>query len=330
MSKSTNRGATHTEKSAIAGGPSGRFQILALDGGGIKGMFSAAILAHLGNDLGISVIDHFDLIVGTSTGGIIALGLGAGLSPRSIVEFYVEKGPAIFGNGLTVLRQCFRPKHKDSPFEDALKECFGEKRLADSNKRLVIPSYNLVDDYIDLFKTPHDDRFNRDYKVPLWKVAMATSAAPTYFPAFRAVDRIRLVDGGVWASNPVMIGIIEAIGILKVPLSAIKVFSLGTTAEIKSQPKRLDNGGLWQWRKAAINVVLRGQSIGATTQAQHLLGRDNVYRFDPKVPDNLFALDRLSEDELLSKAAHESRKMTPDFTVHFAAHKSDEYKPMKT
>jgi len=76
-----------------------RFQILSLDGGGIKGLFSAAVLAHLEEDLGCKIVDHFDLIVGTSTGGIIALGLGYGLSPQEIVEFYVEQGPQIFAIG---------------------------------------------------------------------------------------------------------------------------------------------------------------------------------------------------------------------------------------
>jgi patatin-like phospholipase/acyl hydrolase len=307
-----------------------RFQILALDGGGIKGMFSSAVLSHLENDLKISVADHFDLIVGTSTGGIIALGLGAGLSPRDIVSFYVEHGPSIFAGGVSFLRRCLSPKHNPAPLEDALRKCFGEGLLADSQKRLVIPSYNIGDDDIYLFKTPHHARFNRDYKVPLWQVAISTSAAPTYFPAFKGVDHMRLVDGGVWANNPTMIGIIEAIGILEVPLSSIKVFSLGTTDEVKSHPKNLDQGGLWQWKKAAINVVMRGQSIGATTQALHLLGQDKVLRFDPKVPDNLFALDRLTEDELLSKAAHESRKMTPQFKEVFADHKAAEYKPLIT
>lgn len=74
----------------------GRFQILSLDGGGLRGMFSAAVLARLEDDLQLRITDHFDLIAGTSTGGIIAIGLGLGLTPREIVEFYAEHGPRIF------------------------------------------------------------------------------------------------------------------------------------------------------------------------------------------------------------------------------------------
>src|SRR5438046_10353165 len=75
-----------------------RFQILSLDGGGIKGLFSAAVLAAIEADLNVSIVEHFDLIVGTSTGGIIALGLGLGLRPQQIVDFYANDGPHIFRN----------------------------------------------------------------------------------------------------------------------------------------------------------------------------------------------------------------------------------------
>jgi patatin-like phospholipase/acyl hydrolase len=89
-----------------------RFQILALDGGGLRGIFSAAILAALEDDLQISVVDHFDLIAGTSTGGIIALGLGLGLRPRQIVEFYAELGERVFRSrpALSSARQLLRAK----------------------------------------------------------------------------------------------------------------------------------------------------------------------------------------------------------------------------
>ncbi|RKX57992.1 MAG: hypothetical protein DRP28_05685, partial [Thermodesulfobacteriota bacterium] len=180
-----------------------RFQILSLDGGGIKGLFSAAVLAFLEEDHGLRIADHFDLIVGTSTGGIIALALGMGMRPREIVRFYIQKGPEIFvANRLFGIKRFFRSKYDNDGLESALKDCFGEKRLADSVKRLVIPSYNIGEDDVYLFKTPHHERLKRDYKVPVWKVALATSAASTYFPSCLKLDHIRLVDGGVWANNP--------------------------------------------------------------------------------------------------------------------------------
>jgi len=305
-----------------------RFQILSLDGGGIKGLFSAAVLAHLEEDFDVKISDHFDLIVGTSTGGIIALGLGIGMTPREIMQFYISKGPKIFPNKrMYGIRQLYRNKYNPFELEHALKECFGEKRLAESRKRLVIPSYNIGEDNVYLFKTPHHEDLKRDYKVPIWKVAMATSAAPTYLPVFSGVDNIRLIDGGVWANNPTMVGIVEAVSKLNMSLDNIRILSLGTTSEIKNRRKKLDHGGIWQWKSDGIDVVLRGQSIGAYTQAQHLLGKEQIIRIDPVVPDGLFKLDKLSEEDLLAKAAHESRISTPKIRELFIDHKAPDFTP---
>jgi patatin-like phospholipase/acyl hydrolase len=305
-----------------------RFNILALDGGGLKGIFSAALLAHLEADCGTKIIDHFDLITGTSTGGIVALGLAMGISPREIVGFYVSNGPKIFANK-SLLKQLIRTKYEPAGLELALKECFGEKKLADSLKRIVIPSYNIGEDDVYLFKTPHHPRLRRDYKVPVWKVAMATSAAPTFFPTFNRVDHVRLVDGGVWANNPIMVGIAEAVSMLDIPMDEIYVMSIGTTSAVKKHSNKLDHGGILQWliKGDIIDVLMTSQSRGALTQAQHLLGKDHIFRLDPKVPDGLFALDKLSEKELLAKAAHESRHFTPEFQENFLEHKAEAFIP---
>ncbi|MBE0537616.1 MAG: patatin-like phospholipase family protein [Phycisphaerae bacterium] len=305
-----------------------RFQILALDGGGIKGLFSAAVLAFLEEDLHVNISDHFDLITGTSTGGIIALGLALGMKARELVEFYVCKGPEIFSPScLSSVKHLIKSKYGSAPLESALQECFKNKRLADSQKRLVIPSYNIGDDSVYLFKTPHHERLRRDYKVPVWKVARATCAAPTYFPAFAGVDNVRLIDGGVWANNPSIVGITEAVSLLDVPLEHIYLLNLGTTNEVKAYPSQLDTAGCLKWCRAAVNIIMRGQSVGAYTQAQHLIGRDRVERLDPKVPDGLFALDKLSTEALLGKAAHESRHFCPRFKELFGGHVAPKYIP---
>lgn len=306
-----------------------RFQILSLDGGGFKGLFSAAVLAFLEEDHSIEIINHFDLIVGTSTGGIIALALGIGMRPREIVRFYVEEGPKIFPNCcLSSIIHCVQNKFSANNIKNSLVACFKDKRLGDSKKRLVIPSYNIGEDDIYLFKTPHHDRLKRDWKVPMWKVAMATSAAPTYFPSFRELDHLRLIDGGIWANNPTLIGVVEATSMLSVPFDAICVLSLGTTKEVKGRSGKLDTGGIWQWKKDAVDVIMRGQSIGTNTQAQHLLGKDKILRLDPQVPDGLFKIDKLSEEALIAKASHLSRHFSPQFYDVFCGHASPEFQPI--
>jgi patatin-like phospholipase/acyl hydrolase len=159
-----------------------RFQILSLDGGGIKGIFAAAVLASLEDDFRVDITNHFDLIVGTSTGGIIALGLGLGMRPREIVEFYTTHGKSIFRDRFKVrsIFHLFSRKFPSSPLEKALRDraAFGDRLLGESQKRLVIPAYNVGEDDVYIFKTPHHERFRRDNKVPAWKVALATSVVP--------------------------------------------------------------------------------------------------------------------------------------------------------
>ncbi len=317
---------------------SGPCQILSLDGGGIRGLFSAAVLSKLEEDLGVTVIDHFDLIVGTSTGGIIAVALGMGLRPADIVEFYVRKGPEIFSRPSGWIAKCWhsvkrlrKSKYDNAALEIALRGVFGDHVLGDSQKRLVIVSYNLGRDEIRLFKTPHHPRLERDWRLPAWEVAMATAAAPTYFPAWRGIDDMRLIDGGVWANNPTMVGIVEAKSILGVALEQMQVLSLGTCDDVVSRPDVLDNGGLLTWCGGSIEVILRGQSVGTDNLAALLIGRERVSRIDPKVPQSLFSLDdTTSIDKLLAEAAHASMHFSPTFTEKFASHKGIKYTPLRS
>lgn len=310
-----------------------RFQILSLDGGGIRGLFSAAVLAAIEEDLSINIIDHFDLIAGTSTGGIIAIGLGLGMRPREIVEFYLREGPKIFPRycGLKWFQHWAYRKFTPEPLIKALQSCFEGKRFGDSEKRLVIPSYNLGEDDVYIFRTPHAERLRRDYKVPAWKVALATSSAPTFFPCTRDVENIRLIDGGVWANNPTMVAIIEAFGTLNVPLNQLWVLSIGTSDTVSHRRNRLNSGGIVAWAlgSAAIEVIMRGQSIGINNQANFLLGGSRIERLNPKVAANEFSLDgtHMAED-LIGKAAYCSRVFMPTFEQKFLKHLAAPYAPI--
>ena len=309
-----------------------RFQILSLDGGGIKGLFSAALLAALEDDLKTRIIDHFDLIAGTSTGGIIAIALGLGLAPREIVQFYMQHGPAIFPASSTwhrCLLHWFRSKYDASPLEAALRECFQDRKFGESTKRLVIPSYNLGEDDVYIFRTPHHERLRRDLKVPAWKVARATSAAPTYFPSFKGLDSQRLIDGGVWANNPTMVALVESFGTLGIALEDTHVLSIGTTDSVNSRHRKLDRRGKFGWASEAIDVVMRGQTIAARNQAKFLVGENNYCRLDPIVPASEFCLDGIDRtEELIAKAAHHSRTFAPLYSKRFAGHLAKPFTPV--
>lgn len=301
------------------------FQILSLDGGGFKGLFSAAVLAYLEEDLGVTVTDHFDLIAGTSTGGIIAIGLGMGLRPRELVDFYVQNGPKIFHHSIpNRLTQCVRGwvrnKYSQAPLGDALQQILTDRALGTSAKRLVIPSYNLGRDEVRIFKTPHHPRLTRDWRIHAWKIALATSAAPTYLPACNEIDRMRLIDGGVWANNPSMIAVVEAHSLLHIPLENIRIFSLGTCGDITHRHPRLDKGGRWQWRSEGIDIALKGQSLGTNNMLRHLLGDSRVFRLDPITPPSLYALDKVNSHDLIAEAAHASLHVAPKFREAFCSH----------
>lgn len=307
-----------------------RFQILSLDGGGYRGIYSAAVLAAIEEDLGRPVTDYFDLIAGTSTGGIIALGLGAGLRPREIVDFYAAHGPEIFrkpvfGIGLGLWRRRYDAK----TLREALRAVLGDRTLGESACRLVIPAYDLGADSVYVFKTPHNERLRRDWKEPMVDVALATSAAPTYFPAV-SLDGVRLVDGGVWCNNPVVVAIAEALSLCAVPLEAVAAFSLGTTTDLAHRHARLDDGGLLQWARAAIDVLLRGQSAGAHGLAQHLLTQERYLRHDPAVPAGVLQMDRCDTNALIGLARSRSRELMPTFTAMFAQHRASSYRPLHT
>lgn len=305
-----------------------KFKILSLDGGGIKGFFSAAILSHLESDLNVKIIDYFDMIVGTSTGGIIALALGKGLSAEEILQFYINKGPKIFKRGLFhPIKHISQSAYSSIKYESILQECFGKTRLGESQTRLVIPSYNLDSGEVYLFKTAHHERFRRDYKESMWKVARATSAAPTYFSVSKNIENTRLIDGGVWANNPSMVAIVEAISVLEKPMKDIYIFNLGTTRDLSNRPQELDNGGILAWKNDIVEVVFEAQSAGIATQVNLILSKSYL-RLCPKVPQDIFHIDSIDQKKLQGLANVESRKITPQVKSIFFAEKSETFQPV--
>lgn len=292
-------------------GPPAPFRILSLDGGGYKGMFSAAILDRLVADLGIEVLSSFDLLAGTSTGAIIALGLAAGLTPAELLGFYVDRGPAIFpAPRARAPRRLVRSKYSPAPLAAALGEVLGERTLAESKIPLLIPAYDLCSDDVHLFRTPHAERLRRDGRERMLDVALASTAAPTFFPA-HPLRGLRLIDGGVWANNPSMLAIVEALTVFERPVGEIVLISIGTTVESTRRHPRLDRGGLVQWATGAAALVIHGQSVSASNHARLLLGPDRYLRIDPSVPAGELSLDRLSCEQLLGRAERESRHISP-------------------
>jgi uncharacterized protein len=282
-----------------------RYRILALDGGGVRGVLTAVLMDRIDKACP-GWRDEVDLIAGTSTGGLLALGLGKGLTPADMVGFYTGSGPDIF-------RETLLEKVKDvgnligAPFksgalEGVLKKLLGKTtRLRDLHPLIVVPAFDLDDTYrfddgiqprrIETWKPKifHNDaslgKDDHDGAELAWKVGMRTSAAPTYFPTYGT-----FVDGGVFANNPSMIALAQALATRaanKPRLEDLVMLNLGTGVH-ETVIKGADHDwGEAQWVTNIVDLVLDGSMDVAKFECAQLLG-GRYYRLSPyleqKVP----------------------------------------------
>jgi patatin-like phospholipase/acyl hydrolase len=209
---------------------------------------------------------------------------------------------------------------------EALENVLGDRVLGESTKRLLIPSWDVQSSEVHIFKTPHSDRLTRDWRVKMVDVALATSAAPTYFPA-AVVDSARLVDGGVFANNPSLFAIAEARSMLGASLDKIRVLNIGTMTPFNDHSDSLDNAGIGRWANAAVPTIMTASSESVTGLAKHFIGFGNFVRIDATVPTNLFALDRIDPTKVAGYAASLSRNLSPQFKSTFMDHIAPSYAP---
>lgn len=314
------------------------FRILSLDGGGIKGAFTASVLTELEREIGGPIGDYFDLIAGTSTGGILALGLAYRIPAKTIRDFYRDMGPTIFPAtgrlGIpSLFRQLFGPKHSHATLRAALEKVLQDRKFGEAKNRLIIPTYDAIGGRIFLLKTAHDARFKYDIDALAIDVALATSAAPTYFAAspFPAHEGSSFVDGGMWANNPVLAAIVEATCFLKHPLDEIDVLSIGTTfAPFSIAENR--NAGIFKWNVGIINLMFEAQAQAAIVQANLLL-QNRVLRIDALSLPGEYSLDDASPqkiDQLINRGHGEAVKKANLDAVkaRFLGEKADPFVPL--
>lgn len=266
-----------------------KFKILSIDGGGIRGVFPAQYLANLEArlwDEGKSgkLFEHFDLICGTSTGGIIALGLALGIPASEMVSLYENNRKKIFQRFGNML---IRRKHSRKNLEKLIRKKYrdaldgvNDPRLDDLKTRVCITGYDIVNAAPKVYKTPHKECYHVDKHRFAYQVALSTGAAPTYFSPYSGeyekMDGISketiplTVDGGVFSNNPTLIGIIEATSGLGVPIEDLEVISLGTGAEVYSENNartflwvpipRLWGRFYWINKVRILNLMMQSQS----------------------------------------------------------------------
>lgn len=322
-------------------------RILCIDGGGIKGTLPAAILAELEADLPKPIGAYFDLIAGTSTGGILAIGLALGKTAAELLALYEERGPTIFGQEdldpdtetwldkklrsfRDTRRHLTQPKHDASVLSGELADILQDATIGDAKTRLVIPAWDpdLRRPYI--YKTAHHQRLTTDYRKPALDAAMATAAAPTYFKRHRTSDDVGLTDGGTWANNPVAIAVVEAITILGWNPQDIQVLSLGCSDDVYMLP---EEPGLAQLNFGLLSLYGDGQSHGALGMAKLLLDHpysgERLHRISPPVPSGFFSLDDTTKiKRLKGMGISEARNAKPHLRQPFFENPTEPFTPI--
>jgi hypothetical protein len=298
-------------------------KVLSIDGGGIRGLIPALVLAEIERRTGRRTAEMFDLIAGTSTGGIIAMGLALGLTAGELLQIYKEDGPAIFPSRRVTsnLRRILRAKYSLDPLRHALTKVFGDRRIGHCRKRLLVPSLDLAAERVYIYKTAHHPSLIRDYNVPAIEVGLATVAAPTYFPIHLSEEGA-YIDGSLWARNPLALAVVEAIGVLNWPREDMRVLSLGCTShhlEIAYE-KRLSFGASY-WGGRIADVFMKAQSSSAIAMAHTLIGSHSVFRISPDTTAQGFTMDGVRHiPELEALGRDEAHRAIDDLgEIFFAA-----------
>jgi predicted acylesterase/phospholipase RssA len=267
-----------------------KFRILSIDGGGLRGLVPAMLALELEKRVaelsGESrpLCDYFHMFAGTSTGGLISLGLTArgengepSMTTAELVGLYNDQGPHIFPTRWRFLRMLLgmlRPKFSNRGLKKAVDEGIGKSPLSEALRDVVITSYDM---------TKHEPRFFKRWKArepdepdpPMADAAMATASAPTYLPPWE-LDGSALVDGGVFAANPTFAAIAEALRREEPPgplgLDDLFVVSFGTgfyKAAFKPKPLRTWGALAWIWPRGSEPALMRAMVDGQTSSADY-------------------------------------------------------------
>jgi predicted acylesterase/phospholipase RssA len=240
--------SNYNDHGADSGGP-GRFQVLALSGGGFRGLFTAKILADLEQHSGAPIARSFDLLAGTSIGGILALALACEVPAGKMVSLFEQHGSEIFARQKGSWAGFRRATYTADRLKGLLTapDLFGDRPLSSAKHRVIVPAVNYSTGKPVVFKTAHHPDFSRDHQHRLVDVALATSAAPMYFPR-HIFNNNQYVDGGLFANAPGLLALHEAEKFLGQDARNVWAVSIGTmSSRFTVNPARNRDGGTLDW-----------------------------------------------------------------------------------
>ena len=277
------------------------FKILSLDGGGIKGLYAAKLLAQIEQKTGRQMGEYFDMICGTSTGGLLALGITRGIPCKQIARFYEEHGPLIFPFENWLMRkwrwfsQVFLgTKYDNTKLKAALKELLGDYHtMKDAEHLMCIPAFNITKGRPSVFKKPFG-HYHRDGRFTMMDVALATSAAPTYLPAI-SIEGDQYIDGGIFNNNPSMIAYTEAMDHFigenrgnvpeNIEYTCVSLLSIGLPSQpIGEKPFISTTRSFLKWRHKLVGTAMTGADYITGYQVKKLveIGGGRYYRLEPQ------------------------------------------------
>ncbi|MFQ2268568.1 MAG: CBASS cGAMP-activated phospholipase [Shewanella sp.] len=278
------------------------YHVLALSGGGYRALYAATILKEFEQVLGRPIASHFDLICGTSAGGLLALGLASEIPASELKSLFEDQGQQIFGTRDSIrklLGFLTRAKHSNTGLRSVLEQRFGKTTMGELKHRVLIPAVNYTTGRGQFFKTPHHPTFELDHRMSLVDVALATSAAPVYFPSVRN-ERGVFVDGGLVGNAPGLFGLHEVRTFLAPKQDVcIRVLAIGTmtVGATVSGGKDLDQG-IIGWGGSLFDLVISAQESSVDYMLSQSLG-DNYFKIDdlvtPQQSCDIKALDDVSE-----------------------------------
>ena len=264
------------------------FSILAVDGGGTRGIYAAQILAGVEQALGQRVRDSFHLLAGTSTGSIIAGAASAGILMEEVVRLFEEESTYIFGKARfpSWVSMLIRRRYSRRPLEEVLDRYLPKTVLGEIATPLMITSADIATGGVHVFKSRYlrdlGGPYERDGNVLLRDAILASCAAPTYFDP-KTVGSYLLADGGLWANNPSIIALTEATSKFKKGVEEIRVLSIGTGHTKTMYTKRGFWGLLTGWGGNKLVSYTLGLQSQASTNMAKLILNDRYLRLDPEI-----------------------------------------------
>ena len=261
------------------------FNILALDGGGTRGVYSAQVLSCIEQETGAPVREHFDLIAGTSTGSIIAGAAAVGIPMSGVVKLFEKESPRIFRRRWLGSFH-MRSKYSSRSLEQVIRSCVSDLTLGEISTPLMITGSDISTGGVHVFKSRYlkdlGEPYVRDGDVVLSDAILASCAAPAYFDPVPVGDFL-LADGGLWANNPSIIALTEAVSKFRRLVEQVRILSIGTGHSVNLYSQNRLWGLMTGWgREKLVSYFLRLQSDASANMAKLLLA-DRYLRLDPEI-----------------------------------------------